>query len=80
MSGGDSCWLMALPDAIIAAPPNPNGTHSRNAVNKFGENATPMFAAPKTPTLITSQRNDTRGNRAVTNAPPMLPMPVMVSS
>jgi len=32
MSGGDSCWLIAFPAAIIAAPRIPRGTLHKNAI------------------------------------------------
>ena len=39
-----------------------------------------MLLAPSTATLITNQRNETRGKRAVTSAPTTLPIPVKVIS
>ena len=73
MSAGLSCWVIALSEAMNAAPPAPNGKLSTNATQIDGDQATPRPPSPITNAAPKNQSVVTRCRAAVASDPARLP-------
>src|SRR3990170_497200 len=74
MSGGHSCWLIALNALTTPAPPMPSGTATSIASHGSPDHARAKLPAHISTAMPIIHRNDTHARLAVSNEPNRLPM------